>query len=260
MQRHHSLEPKEIVQSIYGLGKFHFNEDSGKALGLLAGEARRRIWDYSMDDLAQILASLCRAKISNQGFVTRLSERISSEELESCSTRSIVNLMTGLARSGVSSSRKKLDPWPALADVLSERLHADPGSLSMDDQLGALTAYAFPHVNHAHVDLFSSVSQKILSHALSRQQVLKYLKACARGQFRDIPALSHCAKCLRSDGDFPAAFSTAELLEVFSTLGKLGADLPELTVELSARGVALPAVSTVTWFRQSPRVSKSHQS
>ena len=256
VNRHEQLSPVQVSHSVYGLCKFHFNEDEGKTLGMLTGEARRRMWEYSIDDLAQILSSLSRVRVKNQGFVTRLVERITPEQLETCTSRSVVNLMTGLSRNGVRSTRRA-DPWSVLADELTLRVEHE-SSLSVDDKLAALIAYAYPHVGHAHEGLFSSVSKSLAS-TLSREQIFRYVKACARVQHRDVTVLALCASCLRSDPALLSGLPSSDLVELYSGLDKLGAEMKDLTALLENRGVSLPTVVKPTWFRQPRPVTKRRQ-
>jgi hypothetical protein len=219
-------------------------------MGILAASARRHIWNYSIDDCAQMVASLARARVQNPGFITRVVDRVCTDSVRNASFESVVNLMTGLARCGVTCSNKK-DIWRTLADDISERLTSvDMPAHRIPDILNALTAYSYRNVNNSHDGLFGAASTRLREgRLLTAAEVSKYLKACARVQFRDPETLKFCGNSLRASDSF-SSLPKEDLLAIFTSLDKLGADMPELTTELSSRGVPLTSTpKPVTWFR-----------
>jgi hypothetical protein len=253
------LDEDDIVRSIYSLGKFHFRDDRGRCLGLLSGQARRHIWNYSVDDCAQMIASLSRAQAKNPGFVSRVVDRVFADSMKGASYESLVNLMTGLARFGVKDSKKK-QIWSILADEVSTRLEQGHES-SNSDILNALTAYSYPNVNRAHERLFKEASKRLRSRDsfLTPQETMKYLRACARVEFRDIESLVYVGTCLRRM-NVVKSLSKEDLLVIYTALNKLGAEMAELTEELKARGMEVPGVKGVTWFRSGTSVHNSRNS
>lgn len=219
-------------------------------MGILAASARRHIWNYSIDDCAQIVASLAKSKVVNPGFIGRVVDRVSPESVKEASFESLVNMMTGFARFGIRSSPKK-DIWGILADELSDRVaSSDLKSDCVTDMLNALTAFSYPNVNKPHDALFGIISTRLRDgRLLNPAEVTKYLLACSRVQFRDPEMLSFCGKCLRSSGAIPS-MSTEDLLALYTSLDKLGADMPEIAEVLSSRGVRVSASpKPTTWFR-----------
>lgn len=245
------MEPRDIVRSIYGLAKFSFNEDKGVVLGMLSAQARRRIYNYSMDDLSQILASLNRVGIKNQPLVAAVVGRVSEDSVRSMSSEALVNLMSGFSRSGVRSTKKQ-DPWRILGDELAARVHSSPGSIRRHDMLSALVSYAYPHINVAHEDLFSRISFSLLlqGESLSAEEVCRYVLACARTQYRNLEALAFCAQSLRSREGWVVEISNEKLLKLCTGLDKLGVEMKEIDQELVNRGVSVPARNSVTWFKE----------
>ena len=246
------------MSAVYGLGKFHFRDDGGVCMGILTGQARKHIWDYSVDDCAQMLVSLSRANVKSPGFVNRVLERVCVDSVKDASFESLVNLMTGFARFGVKDSRKK-QAWQILANELSLRLannFSKESSFRIPDLLNAITAYSYPNINRPHVELFEAVSSQIRSHdavPMTTPEVIKYLKACARVQYRDVEGLVYCGACLRKGVDGITSFSKEQLLDIYSSLNKLGAQMDEITLELQARGFAVSNetdAESTTWFKR----------
>lgn len=251
VEQSESLSPGEILSGIYGLAKFHFQDDSGKVLGILASRARRQIYNFSLDDCAQILASLSRVGHKNQALITRVQERIITEGLDGCSSRSVVNLMTAFARFGVASSRK-LDAWPLLAETLASRIECDSASLSRSDVLAAIVSYSFPHIGRAHDGLFSAASRFLASQpdSFTLTDVRRYVKAASRCQYRNLDTLASCATWVRADLEGLEKLEKGAFLELFNGLEKLGVEIKEINAELARRGIEVPRSSDPTWFRQ----------
>ena len=245
------LEPSHIVKAVYGLGKFHFVEDGGVSLGILTAQARRRIWNYSIDDCAQLISSLSRVKLKNAPFITRVVDRIDDQSIKSSSFIAIVNLMMALSRFGIKDTKQR-QVWQILANELTSRLSKIQSldTYGTRDICGALLSFSYPNVKKPHQELFQ-VASECISHRsdMTFSDVLKYIKACARVQFRDIPTLSHCALTLRSLNEFSTR-SREDLLDLHTNLDKLGADIAELNQELEARGISINRpVEDPTWFR-----------
>lgn len=253
------LEPLHIVKAVYGLGKFHFIEDDGLSLGTLTAQARRRIWNYSIDDCAQMMASLSRVKFRNSPFINRIVDRVDPESIKSASFMSMVNIMTALSRFGV-KDKKQNQIWVTLANELTVRLSPENriDEYRTADICAALLSYSYPNVKKPHPELFGTASECILDRSdMTFSDVLRYIKACARVEFRDLPAMSHCASNLRKLDEFSSR-SREELLDLHINLDKLGADIPELKHELEARGIPINRSSDdPTWFRsQAPNKQK----
>ncbi len=244
------LTAREVLHSIYGLGKFNFRDDNGRSLGILSGVARRRIWEYQLDDCAQILASLARAKVRNPGLTSKVVDRVDVASVKGSSSLSLVNLMTGLARSGFRNSRTDR-VWDVLADEVASRLvEGRESQLKLPDMLNSVTAYSFPNLKRPHKALFDAVSERLqATSSMTAQEISKYIKACARVQYRSAETLSHCACILRRDG-LLRDLGKDELLEIHSGLNKLGADMVEIRESLKDRGIHVPDPPVSgSWFR-----------
>jgi hypothetical protein len=248
------MDPRDITRSIYGLCKFNYSDDGGVAVGVLSAQARRRIYNYSMDDLSQIAVSVCRVKVKNQPLVKALVSRVSEDSVRDMRSVSIVNLMSAFSRWSVVGGS-----WKILADELAQRLApgSSPPVLSRDDMLSAIMSYSFPHIGSAHEILFSSVSESLLHpkgrEPLSADQVCRYVKACARTQYRNLSTLAYCAQSLRSGegNSIDHHLSNEKVLQLCIGLDKLGAEMKEVDEAILKRGLrSLPQRTGVTWFKK----------
>ena len=220
---------------------------------MLASQARRRVYELSLQDCSQVLSSLSKMKVKDLALLCRVQERLINEGAETCTPEGVVNLMTAFARFGTRST-SRADVWPVLADELALRI-TQGSRISRTDQLASLMSYSFSHIGSAHDGLFSAVSQALCaddpSDVLPLSQVIRYVKACSRVQFRAIPTLSMCAQSIRSSQEDMEKLSHQDILELFTGLGKLGVEVKELNTELTRRGISIPE-SSVTWYRQAP--------
>lgn len=265
-----SLGSSDTLRSIYGLCKLRFKDEGDRSVGILSSHARRHLGSYSMGDCAQIISSLSRVGVKNKPFVQAVVDRILQhpDALQTLPLRYVSNLMTGIARSGVSYQDKN-ELWGILSQSLCNKLlllnPLTPGDIH-ESVCGLLAySYANPGPQPFSKNIFTQVSDT-LSDFLSESDVhqddiLKYIKACSRVQHRSVPALSACAGCIRKEY-LPNILSleTQDLLEIYSSLDKLGVDMPEITHELQAnRGVHVNARTGETWFRQKPeKVGKKY--
>jgi len=249
------LNPDDLVSVIYGLCKFHFNEDSGKTLGVLTARVRRNLSLYTLTDISQIISSLARVGVCNRPLVSDITPLITPESIEALSNRSLSNLMTGLARFGAKSSPKN-PIWDILANEVIRRLQSD-SQWSLSDLLATTLAYSVSATPNRDVldRFFSIVSHHLLSVTLDLQSVSKYIKACSRVEFRDVETLSHCASSLRQIAEFPFKVDTRDLLQIYTNLDKLGIEMKDLEDELTTRDIAIPSNKSVTWFPASRQKS-----
>lgn len=240
-----TMGPSDLVNSLYGLGKFHFQQDGGTTAGLLSASVRRHLDACSFDQMSQVLSSLIRLGSTNQPLVSAVVGRVLREPLTCCSFQGLVNLMVAFARFGV---RPIKNVWGVLADEVCVRL--TESSYSRSDLLAAIRAYSVMHVGTAHANLFQSVSAALkVGPPLLPEEVCMYVKACSRAQFREVEMLTLCGSSLRQHSF--CSLSDSALLELFSGLDKLGVDMDELSGELKNRGVSVPTKSAVvsTWLR-----------
>ncbi len=255
VQSESRLTPVDSVSAVYGLCKFHFNDDSGRTLGILTSRIRRNLSSYSLSDLSQVISSLARVGVCNKPLVSDIASRISPSELQDLSNQSLSNLMTGLARFGAKSSSKN-PVWDILAEEVIRRMEANSSWL-VPDVLATLLAYSSAsHTNRELTDrFFSTVSQYLLSDSiiLDQDSVSKYLKACSRVEFRDIELLSKCASSLRQLPEFFPQSDTRDLLQIYTNLDKLGVDMKDLEDELRRRNITIPFSRPSTWFPQSQK-------
>ena len=247
-----SLDPRDLVSAIYGLCKFHFNEDTGRTLGILSSRVRRNLSAYNLDDLSQVISSLARVGVCNRPLVSDVVSLISQSRLTVLSNQSISNLMTGLARFGAKSCPKH-PIWETFGEEIVLRLQTD-SEWTVPDLLATILAYssaAFPKRDVTD-RLFSSVSHYLLSESIVLDQagVSKYLKACSRVEFRDVEMLAKCAFSLRHCPEFFTLTDTRDLLQIYTNLDKLGVDMKDLEEELRNRNISIPASKPATWFPQ----------
>jgi hypothetical protein len=215
-------------------------------MGLLTGQARRHIWNYSMNECSQMLSSMARVKVKNPAFVSKVADRVDVDSVKSLSTLSLINLMASFARLG--TNKKGL--WQLLSDEVSIRIQSD-STISSTDLTMALVGYAYPNISKPHQALFQSVSLQLLERdTLSPDDILRYIKACARVQYRDLETLSHCASCLRRDPSIFPSLSKERLLELDSNLDKLGTEMAEVKQELSRLGFPVKSKVGTPWFRR----------
>ena len=209
------MKPREVVNAIYGLGKFYFKEEKGQVVGVLSAHVRKHQSEYSLDQLAQVISSLARVGLPNAPLLTSMIASITRTTIQTCSSQSLVNLMVAFSRFGVRPNRKVI-VWEILAEELNQRL----SQLSLDDAVAGLLAYSISHLGAPHVELFRSVS-RLLNEETSPKCITKYLRGCARAQYRDIEALTVCASVLRREED---SIDEEVLKEIISNFDHLGID------------------------------------
>ncbi|KAF4650409.1 hypothetical protein FOZ61_000349, partial [Perkinsus olseni] len=76
------LSPEAMVNAMYGLVKFHQQYDGGKKQGsygmidLLAVHARRKMKDFTLEQIAQFCSSLAKSRITNKVIATMAADRV----------------------------------------------------------------------------------------------------------------------------------------------------------------------------------------
>jgi|LauGreDrversion4_2_1035121.scaffolds.fasta_scaffold21296_5 hypothetical protein len=260
VEQRDQLKPADVVSAVYALCKFHFNADSGRSLGILTAHVRRNLESYSLTDISQIVASLARVGVYNRPLLTAIIGQIHIESLRELSNQSLSNLMTGLARFGVTSSPKN-PIWTNFAAEVSHRLSVH-SEWTNSDLIACVVAYSSAsRANHDEIvtnRLFSAVSRAIISESIDMPCVLKYIKACSRVQFRHVESLAVFAKVLRGTAEFPAQIETQQLLQLYSNLDKLGIDMTDVEEELRGRNIHIPESSKFkTWFTKSTNTKQT---
>jgi len=225
-------------------------------VGVLTSQAKRNLSDYSISQCSQLLSSISRLGLANRPLLNKVADRLITDptSLTAISNQSLTNLMTAFARLGMSNP----SVWENLANQVASRVSAATTDWNSTDLVATVFAYARANPAHVHNPLFSTVSRALLTRAdLTFKEVSRFLIACRRVQYRDLDSLSHCAKCLRSDTEnFPSKIETADLLELYTNMDKLGVDMLDVNTELiEIRGVSIPSQKSPTWF--SPRRRES---
>lgn len=196
--------------------------------------------------------------VKNKPLVHAVVDRLLvSPQLRTFSVQCISNIMTGIARCGVSYPHKD-ELWEILADALADRAGTSPDTLH--DSIAGLLAYSYANPRtHLNSKLFSEISNILLeTSSIDLADIMKYIRACGRVQFRSASALHACAEMMRKK--FSAellAMDTRDLLSLYTDLDKLGAEMTEVSEELRARGVTVADKSGQTWFKKTlPRAGK----
>ncbi len=262
-----SLGPEETVRSIYGLCKLNLKDD--KYVGILSSHARRHLGEYTLDACSQMIASLSRAGVKNKPLVHAIVDRILEHPvaLDHLSVQSLCNLMTGIARCGVSYPDRG-DLWETLAMSLCVKLSANPTHATIHESVCGLLAYSYSNpILNENDALFEQVSESLVTFfssqsELSLADILKYIKACSRVQYRSVDCLRACAQSIREHHLCDLlSMETSDLLGFFANLEKLGVDMSEVSEELREnRNVSVAVKTGETWFRQKPISQKQRPS
>lgn len=236
------MRAHELVNSIYGLGKFYYKESNGRVLGILSAHVRRHIDLYSLDQLSQVLSSLSRVGVVNAPLLSDIVRKLLSRELDvkTCSSRNLVNLMVSFARFGVRPSRK-IQVWEYLANEIVFR----SSDITVSDRIAAIYAYSIMHVSSPHIDLFQAcvnTNDDVL--LLSPSDVCKYIYACSRVQYRDLEFLALFADSIREN---IGKFTNEQIRKLYVDLDKLGIEVKEIS---QLQTVPLDSTPQTTWYPQ----------
>jgi hypothetical protein len=252
------LSYSDVLSSIYGLSKFRYDDGSDRCIGILSSRARRHLSEYSLAECSQLLSSLSRVGVKNKPLLHSVVDRLLvSPELRTMSVQCISNMMTGIARCGVSYPHKD-ELWDILADALADQAAASPDSLH--DSIAGLLAYSYANPRtDPNSQLFSSISDILIeASSIDLADIMKYIRACSRVQFRSASALQACAENMRKKfSPELLAMDTRDLLSLYTDLDKLGAEMTEVSEELRLRGVTVSDRTGQTWFKKTPHLPRS---